>query len=68
MKKQKFLGLILIISMFAAMLQGFGFAADSESSESSESGERVAADRFQKFQVVADTWLAHQTGKRHNIR
>ncbi len=44
MKKQKFLSLILLISMFAAMLQGFGFAADSESGESVESGERVAAD------------------------
>ena len=43
-KKQKFLSLILIISMFAAMLQGLGFAADSADGAESGNGENVAAD------------------------
>ena len=43
-KKQKFLSLILLISMFAAMLQGLGFAADSADGAESGNGENVAAD------------------------
>lgn len=42
MKKQKFLSLILLISMFAAMLQSFGFAADSADSADGENGENTA--------------------------